>query len=244
MKNTFKTLALSLLAAGSAYSQMLLVDFNQQNTNTTVSGFTIVTLTSTGTTALGTSGSRSVSLNVTDIWSSLSNSLSGVNASNAPSWFNANTADSNTASVNQDKLTKSTPGLSAADLTGSFTLSGFLATDTVTVQLLGVRGTDQQDATATFTLGGVNSTSGASGFNYETSTETTTGTPPAVYNPLYGQPMVWTLTGSTSYVLNMTRTTGAPAISAMSVTVVPEPSSALLLFSAGAGLLCFRRRRA
>ncbi len=232
-KTILNGIAMSLLLlAGTAHSQTLLVDFNQQNVNPTVSGFTIVTLTSSGSTGIGTSGGRSVTVNVTDTWSSVSNGLTGLSAVNAPSWFNGNATD-------QDTLTKSTAGLSAADLTGSFTLGGFLATDTVTVQVLGVRDTSQVDAPATFTLGGVGSTSGQSSTNYETSTFAGGGD---TYPPNFGAPMVWTLTGSTSYTLDMSRVTGAPAISAMSVTVVPEPSSMILLLGAGVGLFVLRRR--
>jgi hypothetical protein len=216
---------------GTLPAQTLFVDFNQQNTNSTVSGFTIATLTSTGTTALGTSGGRSVSLNVTNTWSSVSNALTGVTATSAPSWFNGNTTDQNT-------LTKSTPGLSAADLTGAFTLSGFLTTDVVTVSVLGVRESTTVDAPATFTLGSVAATSGALSTNYETATNSA-----GTYAPVYGAAMIWTLTGSTSYELLMTRVTGAPAISAMSISVIPEPASFALLFSASAGAFSMLRRK-
>jgi hypothetical protein len=230
-----KFIACTFALAVSAHAQTIFVDFNQQNNTTTLPGFVIARLNTAvaevnpAPTALGSIGAQAITLTVTNAWSSLSTTLAGVDASSAPTWFNSTL-------VNQDVLTLSTPGLSAGNTSGSFTVSGFLATDIIRFEVLGVRDGAGLDQTATFTMGSVASTSGANSTNYDTSTNA------GGVAPTFGAAMIWELTGATSYTLDMTRLAGAPAISAMSITAIPEPSSVALLAGIGAGFFGFLRR--
>lgn len=131
-----------------------------------------------------------------------------------------------------------------APLLGDFTFANNLATNTMTITIAGAGITADTDydirfysldtqhggTGGTVTYAGLSGTTGGTSIAYKT-TNTTLGN---------SSLSSWTSNSSSQIVIGVTGTNEGPRVSGMEITVIPEPSAALL---GGLGLLALLRRR-